>query len=130
MTRRVLVCGGRNYSDAAHVALILNARHKSDPISLLIHGGASGADSLAGQWAQDNGVPVHAYLADWRRYGKSAGPIRNLHMLADSRPDLVIAFAGGAGTAHMRRIARAHGVEVVDVKAIASAPPSTQGAAA
>lgn len=98
------------------MALILDYAHKSDSISVLIHGAARGADTLARDWAHRNGITAEAYPADWARDGKSAGPLRNLRMLADGKPDLVIAFAGGKGTAHMRKVARAHGVLVVDVK--------------
>jgi hypothetical protein len=114
MSKRVLVCGGRDYGDAAHMAFILDHM----VVGLLIHGGASGADTLAGEWAKAKGVPVEVYPADWERDGKAAGPIRNLEMLSKGRPELVIAFPGGKGTAHMRKIAKAHGVQVVDVKPI------------
>lgn len=109
--RRVLVCGGRDYHDAEYMALILNAAKPA----VVIHGAARGADTLAGEWAKAAGVPVEEYPANWERDGLQAGPLRNLKMLAESKPDLVIAFPGGKGTAHMRKIARAHGVQVVTV---------------
>jgi hypothetical protein len=51
--------------------------------------------------------------ADWHWHGRAAGPIRNQKML-DWGPDLVVAFAGGDGTACMMRLARAAGVEVIE----------------
>lgn len=110
--RRVLVCGGRDYTNAEYMKLILD---QAKP-SVIIHGAAPGADSLAGEWARANGVPVEEYPARWEEEGPSAGPRRNLRMLAESNPELVIAFPGGKGTAHMRKVARAHGVHVVEVK--------------
>jgi hypothetical protein len=53
-----------------------------------------------------------ALKADWHRHGRAAGPIRNQKML-DWGPDLVVAFAGGTGTAGMVRLARAACVEVI-----------------
>ena len=50
----------------------------------------------------------------WTRYGNSAGPIRNCEMLLQA-PDLVVAFKGGKGTAHMVAVARKKGVKVLEV---------------
>jgi hypothetical protein len=50
---------------------------------------------------------------DWKRHGPAAGPMRNQRML-DWGPDLVVAFAGGKGTADMVRRARAAGVDVIE----------------
>jgi hypothetical protein len=128
---RVLVCGGRDYGAVAFSydpAVLANnearakiergklkdrlAQLRGQGMSLLIHGGARGADSLAGEWAEWNGVPVNIYWADWDRFGKSAGIIRNQLMLESGKPDLVVAFPGGRGTAHMVRIANDAGVPV------------------
>lgn len=106
---RVLVCGGRDYDDSANVWTCL----ESLPISEVCHGAAPGADRLADYWvSQHEGVKVYAYPADWTRHGKAAGPIRNQKMLDEFKPDMVIAFPGGRGTAHMVTIARAAGVRV------------------
>ena len=110
---RVLVCGGRDFQDKARVFATLDGL---DP-ALVIHGGARGADALAGEWAESRGVECQVYPADWRRHGRAAGPIRNREMLEQSKPDLVVAFPGGVGTAHMARIARAAGYRVIEVEA-------------
>lgn len=109
--RRVLVCGGRDYADAEHMALILNAAS----IDVLIHGAARGADSLADDWAKGKGVRVERYPADWDSHGRAAGHIRNAQMLTMGQPDLVIAFPGGKGTANMVAQAKAAGVKVVRI---------------
>lgn len=114
---RVLVCGGRDYSDRDKVFSMLDDLHTGDkgPITLLIEGGASGADNLAQMWAAERGVARSTFWANWRGEGRAAGPIRNAKMLADGKPDLVVAFPGGRGTQDMCRRARAAGVEVVEV---------------
>lgn len=114
-TLRVLVCGGRDFND---VVLLTNKLDElaATPIALVIHGGARGADSLAGQWAKRNNIPVLVFEARWKEHGKSAGPRRNELMLHEGKPDLVYAFPGGVGTAHMVKISRATGVKVVEVK--------------
>lgn len=104
---RVLVCGGRNYDEWKSVSRVL-----SDLMpSVVIQGGAPGADSLAAKWADVNGIPLVTYPALWKQ-GKKAGPMRNKFMLADSRPDLVVAFPGGRGTDEMVKLAEACGVPV------------------
>ena len=115
---RVLVCGGRDYQDANTVGLALASLHTNElrgPITLLIHGGARGADSLAGRWAFDNEVPVSVFFADWNRHGKVAGPIRNQRMIDEMKPELVIAFPGGRGTADMARRAKQAGIDVMEI---------------
>lgn len=111
---RVIVCGGRDYSDKAAVERVLDALHHVRPIRHLFHGNARGADSLAADWGTSmQGVSVHAVPANWAKYGRSAGPKRNQAMLGQS-PDLVVAFPGGKGTADMINRARKAGVEVMD----------------
>ena len=106
---RLLVCGGRGYDNWPVVRRELDA---NQPVAFLIHGGASGADRLAGKWADVNGVPTIVFPANWRQ-GKKAGPMRNQLMIDEGKPDLVIAFPGGRGTDDMVRRARAAGVHVV-----------------
>lgn len=113
---RVLVCGGRRYTDWQRLAWVLDAAHAAHGFDELASGAASGADGLALAWARERGVPARAYPADWKGEGRAAGPARNRRMLADFKPELVIAFPGGAGTAHMMRIARAAGVWTVEVE--------------
>jgi len=104
---RILVCGGRDYDNWSAVREALDTHNPS----VLIHGGASGADRLAGKWADVHGVPTIVFPANWRQ-GKKAGPLRNRFMLSEGKPDLVLAFPGGRGTADMVSVARAAGVAV------------------
>jgi hypothetical protein len=108
---KLLVCGGRDYHDATKVWSTLDLLGPS----WVIHGAARGADSLAGDWAQQRKVTCTAYPADWRGYGPKAGYLRNGQMLREGRPDMVIAFPGGRGTANMVQQARAAGVPVIEV---------------
>jgi hypothetical protein len=86
-------------------------------VSVLIEGGAPGADSLANAWAKKRGVPFRTFPAKWLLYGrKRAGPIRNQQMLDEGVPDCVVAFPGWIGTADMMRRARAAGIPVFEVK--------------
>lgn len=113
---KVLVCGGRDYADFRKLSATLYALHSEEPITLIIHGAARGADSLAGMWAVQNKVPMKTFPANWKKHGRSAGPIRNREMLTAAQPDLIVAFPGGRGTADMVEFSRSKcfRVKVVD----------------
>lgn len=110
---RVLVCGGRNFQDWRKVYSILDGIYG---VSCIIEGGALGADCFAAEWADDAEVDHLQFNADWKTHGKAAGPIRNQRMLDEGKPDLVVAFPGGSGTADMVRRAKKAGVEVIEVE--------------
>jgi hypothetical protein len=108
---RVLVCGGRDFHRYPRVAAALDALHRARPISVLIEGGAPGADELASSWAEARGIHCAKVSARWKRYGLSAGPLRNAAMLA-LNPDLVVAFPGDKGTRNMITQSEACGAPV------------------
>lgn len=119
---RVLVCGGRDFDDAALLEQTLNDIHSERRISTIIHGAARGADTFAGIWARtrvaSGPVLEISCPAHWKLHGKGAGPIRNNYMLTVHKPDLVVAFPGGNGTADMVRRAKAAGVPVREISAL------------
>lgn len=111
----MLVCGGRDYADREFVFAVLDAQHSVVPIELLIHGDARGADTLGKLWAISRGVPHRAFPADWGLYGHGAGAVRNLQMLRAGKPDKIIAFPGGKGTANMVSQAKKAGVQILEI---------------
>lgn len=113
---KVLVCGGRDFRDRDAVSRALMP-YRPQPITepsehILIVGGASGADAIAEEWADVWGMRKRVFPANWAVHGKAAGPIRNQRMIDEGKPDLVIAFPGGRGTADMIRRAKAAGIPV------------------
>jgi len=110
---RVLVCGGRDYDDFERVHYILT--NLPVPIACIIEGGATGADHCAKLFAQSRGIPVETYKADWSKDGRAAGPIRNHRMIIEGKPDMVLAFPGGKGTANMVMQAKRYGIYVAQV---------------
>lgn len=111
----VLVCGGRDYANRSAVYVTLErlyAQHGRELI--IIEGGAAGADRFAADWADESGLPHAKVPALWTKHFNSAGPLRNKAMLL-LKPDLVIAFPGGRGTADMVRRAKAAGVSVQEL---------------
>jgi hypothetical protein len=115
---RVLVCGGRDYCETSTVWGELDTIKRSVPHETMcvIQGGATGADRIAREWCISREVPFDNYSADWTKHGKAAGPIRNQRMIDHGKPDLVLAFPGGRGTADMVRRARSAGVKVLEIQ--------------
>lgn len=110
---RILVCGGRDYLDWTNVEYVLCEYEAENPT--IIQGGAKGADFLAKVWAFEYDTPCLEFPADWKKHGRGAGSIRNQQMLDEGKPELVIAFPGGTGTADMVRRSKKAGVEVIEV---------------
>lgn len=114
---KILICGSRDWTDPTPIY----RRVEQLPAgSLVIEGGADGADKLA--WAA--ATRANLFVAEvevpgvfWRRdvYGKRAGHLRNSAML-ELGPELVIAFTTKnpptPGTANMMMQARERGVPV------------------
>lgn len=127
---RLLVCGGRALDSAAVFNwleryardAIQEKLGRSCEVGVLIHGGARGADEGAAEWGRSEGARVLEFKANWRKFGKRAGPIRNQRMLDEGSPDLVIAFPGGRGTADMVKRATEAGCRVYTVESVLAAP--------
>lgn len=111
---RVIVCGGRGYQDRARLFAVLDDLHAANPIDLLIHGNAKGADQLADEWAVGK-CDTSTFLPAWEEHGKAAGPMRNQRMINEGKPALVVAFPGGRGTADMVARAETAGVKVMRI---------------
>lgn len=113
---RVLVCGGREYSDQQRVRKTLDAVLEGTRAAgkdlVIIHGNARGADLLAHQYAREKSLRALPFPADWDTYGKRAGYVRNKQMLDEGKPHAVIAFPGGVGTRMMVGLAKRYGIPV------------------
>ena len=111
---RILVCGDRNLCEYNEIHELLG---EFPSTSVVIHGGCRGADKMAGFVAELLGMKVKVFPADWKRYGKAAGPIRNKKMLDEGCPDVVLAFhediSRSKGTKNMIEQACERGVDVI-----------------
>ena len=112
---RVLVCGGRNYYNQSRVDQVLDAAVERLSLAVVIQGAARGADEAAIDWAIRRGVEFTSFHADWETMGKRAGWARNQRMLDEGKPDVIIAFPGGRGTADMVKRAESAGVRVIRI---------------
>lgn len=110
---KVLVCGSREWTSQDTIYKRLS---KLPTNTIIIEGGCEGADLIARHVALENiGLELVEFPAAWKKYGKPAGPKRNLKML-DTKPHLVIAFHDdikkSKGTKHIVTEARKRGIEV------------------
>lgn len=105
---KTIIAGGRDFKD---IILFMECI-ENHTITEVVCGKAKGADSLGEDWAIENGIPVDEYPADWARYGRGAGPVRNKQM-ADNA-DALIAFWDGysKGTWNMIQLAQKYNLEV------------------
>ena len=110
---RVLCCGDRNWKDTE---LIRHALTGIGMYPIIIEGECEGADLLARNVAEQIGFEVVPFPAQWARYGRSAGPIRNQQMLDEGKPDLVIAF-------HDNLIGRSRGTKDMVLRAVLAGVP-------
>lgn len=107
-----LVCGGRDFTDLSAIYDALSTR----PVTAIVHGGAKGADSIAGAWARSNGIAEIVVNPQWEFYSKVAGSVRNGWMLEFVRVDAVLAFKGGHGTEDMLKQARVAGIPITKIQ--------------
>ena len=79
-----LVAGTRTFSDYDLLKQTLDSIIKSCPfdecIVHIVSGAAKGADTLAAKYAREHGYYLHEFPAEWNKYGRAAGPIRNRQM--------------------------------------------------
>ena len=109
---RVLICGGRDFDDIDMMQDVLwNHVYPGDT---LIHGDCRGADKLSEKLAQPD-TKIERYPADWTKWGRDAGFMRNVQMLEVGKPDIVVALPGGKGTAMMVRLAKKAGIKVTEI---------------
>lgn len=109
----MLICGDRHWTEMKLIYTLVEAL---PPDTIVIHGAAEGADALAGKIAESFGLATFAFPAQWQRFGRRAGPIRNQRMLDEGKPSLVVAFhnylPGSKGTKDMVLKARLAGIPV------------------
>lgn len=109
MIKRIVVAGCRDYEDydgaKAYIEMCIKQIREKYTL-IFLSGGCKGADMLGERYANENGFRIERYPADWQKYGKSAGPKRNLQMVKAC--DYVICFWDGKshGTASLISFAK------------------------
>ena len=112
--RRVLICGSRRYRNRLAIVKFVRSLPRS---TVVIHGAAPGADSIADSAAEQLGLERLPFPADWNKFRGGAGPIRNKQMLDEGEPTEVAAFVSdptnSPGTANMVLQSMMRGLPVV-----------------
>ena len=108
---KLIIAGGRKYQFTQEDIDNLNTIENIDSI---VSGGATGADKQGEIYAQHNGIPVDVFTADWKTYGKSAGPRRNRQMAKYA--DALAVFDGGKGTLSMISEAKKANLVIYDFR--------------
>ena len=110
---RVIIAGGRDFDDYELLKSKMDKllQNQNDGVTVVC-GEARGADTLGKRYAEERGFSVVSFPADWDRYGKRAGPVRNEEMAKNA--DALVAFWDGQshGTKHMIDTARRYGLLV------------------
>lgn len=104
MIKRIVVAGCRNYENYADAKVYIEKcieKIRTKYSLIFLSGGCKGTDMLGERYARENGFRIERYPADWKQYGKSAGPRRNMQMAEAG--DYIICFWDGKsrGTASM-----------------------------
>lgn len=94
--KRIVVCGSRDFNDYEIAKEFIKECLNNEKIVgkiIILSGGARGADTIGERYALENGFETERYPAEWKSYGKKAGPIRNKKMAEAC--DIVICFWDG-----------------------------------
>lgn len=106
---RVIIAGTRSIWSYAFLEMAIE--ESGFDISTVICGMAPGADSVGWAWANVNGVPIEEFPADWERYGRKAGYLRNEEM-GQNADALILLWDGiSKGSALMLAIAHRRGLK-------------------
>lgn len=108
------IVGSRHFNDLNFIKKVFNRLYVLKDGDSFVSGGASGADSLAEDFANEIGLPIEVIKADWDTYGKAAGPIRNEKIV--KKCDILLAFLDGdvtKGTSSAIELAKKHNKTIV-----------------
>lgn len=106
---RVIIAGSRSYTD--YSVLCQAITESGFDITTIISGGATGVDALGEKYAMEHNIPLERFPAEWTKYGKAAGPMRNRTMAQSADALIALKTPNSLGTADMIRQATKHGLK-------------------
>ena len=120
---KIIVCGGRHFDDYVLLKSVVDKRIEESEFSPgeveIVSGHCKGADMLGEKYAAEHGCSIKVFQADWGKYGRAAGPVRNKQMvdyIATAENKLVIAFVNEntKGTKNTVAYAKKAGIPVIE----------------
>lgn len=113
--RRIIVAGGREFDDFELLRKTLD-EYLDGEIVEIISGGAKGADYLGERYAKEKKLELKIFPANWKLFGKQAGPIRNRQM-AEYGTEVIVFWNGvSRGSKSMIGIAEEKGLSCKIIK--------------
>ena len=110
---KVIIAGSRSVTDYGYVEDAMREAGKLGIVpTQILSGHAKGVDHLGERWADEHKIPCSTYPADWRLYGRAAGPIRNIQMVEEADALVAIHDGKSKGTAHVVGYAMKQGLKV------------------
>lgn len=122
---KTIIAGSRDLLDYNVVAETIRDRLPWK-ITHVVSGRARGADTLGEKWAEANEIPLSYYPANWDKYGKRAGYVRNLEMAQNAEALLAFWDGESPGTKMMIKLAKEHGLQVFVEKVYPPPPPMSK----
>ena len=110
---RVIIAGGRDFQPSDQHWKALDRIHATHGIDRVLSGAARGADIFGERWAASRRIEIARFPAEWAKFGKKAGPMRN-EMMAEAGDALII-FPGGKGTRNMVIQARRYELPILKI---------------
>ncbi|QPB44203.1 DUF2493 domain-containing protein [Medusavirus stheno T3] len=102
---KVAIVGGREFADKARLYEVMDDLALKHKIALVVSGGATGADTFGAEWAKDRGIATRIFIAEWKKYGRKAGIIRNGQIV--DAATMLVAFWDGKSPGTKNSIQRA-----------------------
>lgn len=121
ITTRMIICGGRHFDQYEYLEFVLDniiRENGIDKVNLeIISGHCEGADLCGERYAQSHGIKCNVFPAEWKKYGRKAGPLRNSQMIEyaiEADNPMIVAFvtADSKGTFDAIRKANKKGIRV------------------
>ena len=120
---RIVVCGGRRFNDYEELKSTITNFLRQRKIVLenveIVSGHCQGADMLGERYAKEYGIKFTIFPADWERYKRKAGPIRNKQMIdhimqAENKAVIAFISENSKGTKQTVLLAKRVGIPVVE----------------
>lgn len=108
---KTIIAGSRTITNINVLQTALE--HYRNPITEIVSGGAKGADYIGETFARDFGIPLKKFPANWNKFGRSAGHIRNKEMAQYAEACIVLWDGASKGSASMIKLAKEHGLSLL-----------------